>query len=636
MNTALVWGNVVAYSLQIGLLVGLASVVPGLLRLQLPKARLMYWHLLLTACLLLPQTRPWKQAIVTVRVPAMVPEMPPPSTPMTQVTRPWSPGEIGLLLLAAGALGRFGWLAVGFWKLRRYRKHSTPWRGPSVQFGVRPEYRVSEDITSPVTFGLLNPVVLLPRTFLDLAPAMQDAILCHEALHVERRDWAFTVAEEVVRAVFWFHPAIWWLLGEIQLAREQAVDREVVERTQARDEYVDALLAAAGAKMELDLAPAPLFLRKRHLRQRVATIFTEVGMSKARLISTFTAGLAVLTAACWFVTAAFPLAASPQVVADAPGVAVELNGAQLMHRTRVAYPAPAMEKKIQGTVVAQVKLAANGDVVDASIVSGPDELRKAVLESILTWHFQKDYAGSTRQVTVNFQLPEPAAIPPATALSMAPALAVSRDTALSVVTPSPAVVKGILVSGLSDSVRGELLAALPVREGDTATPEVMWKAIQAVRAFDEHLRVGQIRSKDGSVSLTITAPGASVGPMNFATTPMPPSAPLAPRADAPPVPGRIQVGGNIQAAMLVSGDKPAYPALAKQARISGVVQLHAFIGKDGAVQSLSVIPPAHPLLAPAAMEAVRSWRYKPTLLNGEPVEVETTIDVSFMLSDENN
>ena len=84
-----------------------------------------------------------------------------------------------------------------------------------------------------------------------------------------RRDWLFTVAEELVRAVFWFHPAIWWLLGEIQLAREQAVDRRVIEITQSRDPYMDALLAMAGARPQLDLAPAPLFLRKRHLKQRV-------------------------------------------------------------------------------------------------------------------------------------------------------------------------------------------------------------------------------------------------------------------------------------------------------------------------------------------------------------------------------
>ena len=115
--------------------------------------------------------------------------------------------------------------------------------------------------------------------------------------------------------------------------------------------------------------------------------------------------------------------------------------------------------------------------------------------------------------------------------------------------------------------------------------------------------------------------------------PPPPPPPPAKKVDAPPPPPkRVVIGGNVQAAMLIDGPKPSYPPLAKQARVQGVVHLHAFISKEGTIETLTVIPPAHPLLAPAALEAVRRWRYKPTLLNGEPVEVETTIDVSFMLS----
>src|SRR5262249_198566 len=184
--------------------------------------------------------------------------------------------------------------------------------------------------------------------------------LCHELLHVERGDWLFTVAEELVRAVFWFHPAIWWLLGEIQLAREQAVDREVIERTQAKDEYVDALLPIPAARAEADLAPAPLFLRKRHLKQRVVSIFKEVRMSRTRLVSALATGLCILMAVCWFVTSTFPLAAAPQVVSDADGVAVDLGGATLLHRASVAYPAAAREKRVQGNVVVQVRLDAAG------------------------------------------------------------------------------------------------------------------------------------------------------------------------------------------------------------------------------------------------------------------------------------
>jgi len=94
---------------------------------------------------------------------------------------------------------------------------------------------------------------------------------------------------------------------------------------------------------------------------------------------------------------------------------------------------------------------------------------------------------------------------------------------------------------------------------------------------------------------------------------------------------RIRVGGNVQQAKLIYGPKPVYPPLAKQARIQGVVRLTAVIGTDGTIQNLQVVS-GHPLLIPAALEAVKQWRYQPTLLNGEPVEVITQIDVNFTLT----
>jgi len=104
-------------------------------------------------------------------------------------------------------------------------------------------------------------------------------------------------------------------------------------------------------------------------------------------------------------------------------------------------------------------------------------------------------------------------------------------------------------------------------------------------------------------------------------------------APPPPRPAqqRIRQGGSVQAALLVNKVTPVYPPLARQTRISGTVRLHAIISKSGSIQSLEVIS-GHPLLVRAAMDAVQQWRYKPTLLNGEPVEVDTTIDVIFSLN----
>jgi protein TonB len=93
----------------------------------------------------------------------------------------------------------------------------------------------------------------------------------------------------------------------------------------------------------------------------------------------------------------------------------------------------------------------------------------------------------------------------------------------------------------------------------------------------------------------------------------------------------LRVGGNVQAANLIKKVTPSYPPLAKQARIQGTVRFNAVIGKDGAIQNLTLVS-GHPLLVPAATEAVKQWVYKPTLLNGDPVDVITQIDVNFTLS----
>ena len=94
---------------------------------------------------------------------------------------------------------------------------------------------------------------------------------------------------------------------------------------------------------------------------------------------------------------------------------------------------------------------------------------------------------------------------------------------------------------------------------------------------------------------------------------------------------RVRVGGAVQAAKIINRVQPTYPPLARQTRISGTVKLHAIIGKDGTVQSLQVIA-GHPLLVQSALDAVRQWRYQPTLLNNEPVDVDTEIDVIFSLA----
>jgi TonB family protein len=598
----MIWNNVLAWSFQIGVLVAVSAAAAMALRLRIPGARLLFWHLALLGCLALPLVRPWKQAVISDDVSVSTMALVRPVETPSHRTIPLS--EAALWLLAAGALARGGWLATGFWRLRQYRRHSRP-------LGSRDGVALllSNGVAGPVTFGAIRPVVLLPAQFPEFEPQVQEAILCHELLHVRRRDWLFMVAEEMVRTVFWFHPAIWWLLGEIGLAREQEVDRQVVALTRSREEYVDALLAIAGARPQLDLAPAPLFLRKRHLKQRVVSILKEVRMSKTHLVSSMAAALGILAAACWLVTAAFPLAAAPQVVADAPGVTVEMGGATLMHRSPVDYPEAVRQKGLQGTVVVQVKTDGSGSVSDAQVLNGPEELRRAALQSVLNWHFTKDAAGSLRQVSITFQsgpihvAPRPTEIRP-------PELA-SRVDAVQVL-------KSITIEGLSDQARADLLARLPVHEGDTLSRAQTAQVFQAVKEFDEHLTSAVRPQPNGNLALIIRPSDAA--------SPAPAATPVEAAGT-----GRLRIGGNVQATKLISKATPVYPVEAKQARIQGTVSLLATIAKDGTIVNLVVIS-GHPLLVPSALEAVRQWVYQPTLLNGNPVEVETQIDVNYTLA----
>ena len=94
---------------------------------------------------------------------------------------------------------------------------------------------------------------------------------------------------------------------------------------------------------------------------------------------------------------------------------------------------------------------------------------------------------------------------------------------------------------------------------------------------------------------------------------------------------RIRVGGNVQSAKLLTKVTPLYPLLAKQSRIQGTVRFNTLIGADGHVREL-LLETGHPLLVDSAMTAVRQWIYQPTLLNGNPVEVVTSIDVNYTLT----
>ena len=167
----------------------------------------------------------------------------------------------------------------------------------------------------PLTFGFRAPVILLPASLRSQPVPIQRAVLAHELWHVRRRDWFWTVCEEVVRAALWFHPGIWILLSRIQSAREEVVDELSILTTGSRRSYADALLTFADNARWFAVTA---FARRRHLVQRLVLISKEAVMSARRVVATAAAVIVVVAAAGWYSVQAFPDARRAAAAARGP------------------------------------------------------------------------------------------------------------------------------------------------------------------------------------------------------------------------------------------------------------------------------------------------------------------------------
>jgi len=317
--------NLTYWSAQVALLVIVGAILVRLFQIQQPPVLLAVWRGLLVLSLALPILQPWhKLALVdesrAVPFGTDVYALALPSSansswhvPMQEIS--WVCSAVILLGIAV----RLTLLAMGLQKLREFRQRSTR-ISASTKTGelleamrkrvdCTAEFRLSEDVESPVTFGLREASILIPDEFLNMEPQLQSAIACHELLHVRRRDWAMHFIEETIRVVMWFHPAVLWLVAQGRLAREQVVDQQVLELTGARKPYLEALLRFATGRKRPSAVPAPPFLAERQLAQRVAAMLKEVRMSRTRLAVSLAVIAVMISAAAVSVVWMFPLKA---------------------------------------------------------------------------------------------------------------------------------------------------------------------------------------------------------------------------------------------------------------------------------------------------------------------------------------
>ena len=420
MTPSIVLSDILSYSLQLALVIGAAAALAAAFRIREPRVTLACWRTLLVVCLLLPLCQPWLTTRVPIVEPSSAPrgiEIEPQFSSVVAASTSWTITSICLFILCTGVAIRAVWLTTGAWTLARLRRTARRLAPPPAAFseaeariGVQPGIYVSDRIAGPITFGWRRPVVIVPPSVLEMPLHVQEAIAYHELLHVRRRDWVFEVLEEVVRAIFWFHPAMWWLIGRIQLSREQVVDGAAVGLTESKERYVDALLVVALNKSPVSLVPAPLFLRRSLLRQRVAQILQETTMTTRRLIASLTASTIALALATTVAVRSFPLEAQATVgfaqESESGPIQIVQGGEHLLHASFSEYPRRAIEQQVQGEVVLDLVTDERGEVSDARVLSGPDELRRAALESVLQWHYSPDALRSTTlQTTLRFSLP---------------------------------------------------------------------------------------------------------------------------------------------------------------------------------------------------------------------------------------
>jgi TonB family protein len=273
-----------------------------------------------------------------------------------------------LAVAVTGIVFRLMWLGLGVIRLRHIIAGATP--APSFDavagdlmaaLGTRADLTITDEIDTPATVGVRRAIVLLPRRLMALPAAVQRAVIAHELLHVKRRDWLHTLAEECGCALLWFHPAARVIAQRLSLAREMVVDEATILLTRDRRAYAEALMAFANPPPQV--AGITPLIGRRFLSQRLSMIGQEVAMSPRHLYVRFAAALILCAVATASAVDAFPMiaGAQPGRVYD-PGRDAGITLPEVVHEVKPVYTPAAMQQKIQGSVHVDVVVLASGEV----------------------------------------------------------------------------------------------------------------------------------------------------------------------------------------------------------------------------------------------------------------------------------
>jgi len=598
MPAAATLQNLMAYAAQIALITALAAIVLRVVPVASAGFRYAYWRLVLAAALIAPwllRSAPGAAGTAAAEsggatAPAIsFAEMASAAPALTDGGIPWL--ALAPWILAAGMAMRLLWVGIGIARLRRLRCAGTLVTDPMYDdlqhlLGTRAELRAVPGLAQPVTFGLWRPVVLLPDNF-DASPdAIRRAAVTHELFHVQRRDWLAVIAEEALRAIFWFHPAIWWMTSRIQQAREEFTDHLAVLATGSRRAYMEALLAFSEGP---SLAPAPAFARRPHLFHRIVLLSKENVMSSRRVVISGAALATLLVAGGWYASEAFPVEQSqspfaPAGVGARPAQTPGIPNEQINPIT----PENPIPRRVFSTPIPY-----------------PPELAGIGYSAVAEMRVVLDPSGSVASVS-------------RAAVAISDGQAPNRDGNAAM---------NIFVDAAADAIRQWRYAA-PAKGPISFYVAATFRPASETTVSQSETSRGVV-ARGGDARLATPAETARLKALTAERL-----ASLRTRAEtaaaAPQDGGPVRIGGAVQAPLQLRKVNPVYPPIAQSARVQGVVILELTLDAQGFVTDARILR-SIPLLDQAALDAVRQWQYTPTLLNGVPVPIVMTATVQFTL-----
>jgi TonB family protein len=413
--TDLLW-NIAAYGVQLAALVLVALAATAGLGVRIPNHMLRFWQCVMAIALLLPLAQPWREAAATTPfvTSAATVFLTPREAFVATVESNWLQAIIPILaLIALGIVARLGWLAFGLSRVRSLIASAR--REPAFDslmtelnqsLGVNATLMVSERLEGPATVGVRNPIVLVPPSVHGMSAAVQRAIICHELLHVKRRDWLNTIAEEVWCAVLWFHPLARVIASRLSLSREMVVDEQTILFTRDRRAYAEALLAFSNPQPHV-IGVTP-FIGRRTLSQRIALIAEEGSMSRRRALLSATIALTASIGVSAAAIDRFPMSTGVQEAEQVyrPGPENGVTLPVVLKEVKPGYTAAAMEQKIQGSVWLKCVVGSSGAITGCEVSRSLDVefgLDQAALAAASKWEFkpgQKDGKPVAVQITI--------------------------------------------------------------------------------------------------------------------------------------------------------------------------------------------------------------------------------------------